>query len=165
MKRTLLFLSALLLLLQFNSQAATGSMPQTLTWNPTTIITNSYSTVTDRQMVIMVQSNRLAIPTPIYARMCQENIYSNGTIRIIDVVIRFYDDEYNTIPAYVFGLTVNYRVMGLDGYNYYDYNTSATANGEYIVLESGMENDFNDGTTQRWRDIHLLPGAYIEQSL
>lgn len=164
MKRTLLFLSAFLLL-QFNSQAATAKMSQTLTWNPTATITDSYSTATDRQVVIMVQSNRLAIPTPIYARMCQENEYSNGTVRIIDVVIRFYDDEYNTIPAYVYNLTVNYRVLGYDGSSNYDFTSSATAYGEYVVLAASVENDFNDGTTQRWRDYHLEPGAYIAQAL
>lgn len=100
--------------------------------------------------------------TDVYVRLVYENEVTTSTTQYHDVVVYFYEDADGTIPLSVSpAITVNYRVVGFDGYNYFDYNSSVSGGSSYITIITGMEHDYNDGTTYRYRDYHLLPGDYI----
>jgi hypothetical protein len=105
-------------------------------------------------------------PIPISTRLFYENEYSTEYGLYDDVVVRFYEDEGGEIPYSVSSLTVNYRVIGWDNSSGgYDFSSSMTANGDSITLAYGIEHDYDDGVSQRYRDYHLSPGDYIGTSI
>lgn len=97
--------------------------------------------------------------TTIWARLQYENEYNSGPGLYGDVVVRFYEDNGAT-PTSVTGLTVNYTVIGYDGYNNYTYGGSTVAYGEYHVVASNQEHDYDDGETFRYKDYHIAAGDY-----
>lgn len=119
--------------------------------------------VSKTPIVFTVISPKTGLPTPVYALKSYENFNNIGGGLYVDVYIRFYEDDACTIPLYVSGLTVNYMILGYNGYSNYQINNSVSASGEYILLEYQNEYDYYDEYTQRYRDYHLLPGAYIPQ--
>jgi hypothetical protein len=112
-------------------------------------------------MPITLQSPVNGLPFLVYALKSYENFTNIGGGLYVDVYIRFYADNACTIPVYVSGLTINYMILGYNGYNNYQINGSVPASGEYIVLEYQNEYDYADGSVQRYRDYHLLSGDYI----
>lgn len=101
------------------------------------------------------------MPFTVYALKSYENVTNIGGGLYVDVYIRFYADNACTIPLSVSGLTVNYMILGYNGSSNYQINNSVTAYGDYILLEYQNEYDYYDEYTQRWRDYHLLAGAYV----
>lgn len=165
MKKTLILVCMLCMLVLHNSQAAPANViPQTLSWNPVSVITENY-TSTPEVFKVMARVGSNSYLTPVYARISHENVYFIGVARMIDVYVRFYEDEANTIPAYVSNLQVNYRVIGYDGSASYDFTSSAWANGDYVVLASNVENDYQENGVMRYRDYHMESGDYIPQPL
>ncbi|WP_343307426.1 hypothetical protein AAHN97_09860 [Chitinophaga niabensis] len=165
MKKTLILVCMLCMLVLHNSQAAPANViPQTLSWNPVSVIAESYTT-TPGVFKVMARVGSNNYLTPVYARISHENVYFIGVARMIDVYVRFYEDAANTIPAYVSNLQVNYRVIGYDGSAPYDFTSSAWANGDYVVLASNVENDYQENGVMRYRDYHLESGDYIPQPL
>lgn len=112
---------------------------------------------------LTVISPKTGLPSTVYALKSYENFTYIGGGLYVDVYIRFYEDDACTIPLYVSGLTVNYMILGYNGSSNYQINNSVSASGEYILLEYQNEYDYYDEYTQRYRDYHLLPGAYIPQ--
>ena len=112
-------------------------------------------------MSFTVISPRTGLPTIVYALKSYENFNNIGAGLYVDVYIRFYEDNACTIPLSVSGLTVNYMILGNNGTSNYQINNSVSANGEYILLEYQNEYDYYDEYTQRYRDYHLLAGAYV----
>lgn len=177
MKKTLLLACMLMLLVLSKSQSAPITvhpgnliMPHTLTWNPVSVIAKSYTsstlTVTAPGVYrIMAKTGKNKQFTPVYAKISHENVYFIGVARMIDVYVRFYDDAANEIPAYVYDLTVNYRVIGYDGSSGYNFTSSAWAQGYEVVLASNVENDYQENGVMRYRDYHLESGDYIPQGL
>lgn len=177
MKKTLLLACLFVLLSLSKSQSAPITahpgiikMPHTLTWNPVSVIAESYTsstlTVTAPGVYrIMAKVGNNKHFTPVYAKISHENEYFIGVARMIDVYVRFYDDAANEFPAYVTDLQVNYRVIGYDGSAPYDFTSSAWANGDYVVLASNVENDYQENGVMRYRDYHLESGDYIPQAL
>ncbi|MRG44621.1 hypothetical protein GFS24_05825 [Chitinophaga sp. SYP-B3965] len=177
MKKTLLLACLLVLLVLSKSQSAPITthpgnliMPHTLTWNPVSVIAESYTsstlTVTAPGVYrIMARVGNNKHLTPVYAKISHENVYFIGVARMIDVYVRFYDDAANEFPAYVSDLQVNYRVIGYDGSSGYDFNSYATAYGYEVVLATNVENDYQENGVMRYRDYHLLSGDYIPQAL
>lgn len=160
MKKTLVLVCMLFMLVLHRSQAA----PVNLHWNPVSVTTKSYAT-TPEVFKVMAKVGSNNFLTPVYARISHENVYFIGVARMIDVYVRFYEDEANTIPAYVSSLQVNYRVIGFDGTSGYDFTSSAWANGDYVVLASNVENDYQENGVMRYRDYHMESGDYIPQPL
>ena len=91
-----------------------------------------------------------------------ENEYQSGPGLYGDVIVRFYEDAEQEIPAYVTSLVVNFRVIGYNGWSGYDYYDAMTANGDYLVIATNAEHDYDDGETFRYRDYHLQPGDYVD---
>lgn len=110
---------------------------------------------------ITVASSQTGLPVTIYAVKSYENYNNVGGGLYVDVYIRFYEDADLSIPYYVSGLTINYYINGFNGTSNYTLNRTASASGEYIVLEYQNEYDYDDGTTQRYRDYHLSAGDYV----
>jgi len=165
MKKTLLLACMLLLLIMHKSQSATVNvMPQNLSWNPVSVTAESYAAkpVVIKLMARVGSNTHL---TPVYARISHENVYFIGVARMIDVYVRFYEDAANTIPASVYNLQVNYRVIGYDGSAPYDFTSSAWAYGDYVVLATNVENDYQENGVMRYRDYHMEAGDYIPQGL
>lgn len=171
MKKALFMAGMLLLLLPFMSQSQTVSTPlQIQTASVLDIIADNSMPVPTMSAVngVFRVSVRWCDETLaddcVYARRFYENDYYDGVTLTDDVVVRFYSDASGTVPTNVSGLTVYYRVIGFNGTSGYDFTSSAVAYGDNVVLASGNEHDYNDGTTQRYRDYHLEDGyGYIPQ--
>lgn len=166
MKKTLILACMLFMLVLHKSHAA----PVNLNWNPVSVTAESYTSstltlTTPGVFKVMARVGSNNYLTPVYARISHENVYFIGVARMIDVYVRFYDDAANTIPAYVSNLQVNYRVIGYDGSAGYDFTSSAWANGDYVVLASNVENDYQENGVMRYRDYHMESGDYIPQPL
>ncbi len=160
MKKTLILVCMLFMLVLHRSQAA----PLNLNRDPVSVATKSFTT-TPEVFKVMARVGSNNFLTPVYARISHENVYFIGVARMIDVYVRFYEDEANTIPAYVSSLQVNYRVIGFDGTSGYDFTSSAWASGDYVVLASNVENDYQENGAMRYRDYHMESGDYIPQPL
>ena len=163
MKKTFLFACMLLLFGLLQSKAA--PIPsRMLAYQHPAYYTKSTTTLIKPGLFHIQATNPLTgALTDVYARLQYENEYNSGYGLYGDVIVRFYEDASQEIPAYVSGLTVNYQVIGYDGYNNYNYNTYTVASGEYYVIASGAEHDYDDGDTFRYRDYHLLPGSgYVD---
>jgi hypothetical protein len=166
MKKTLILACMLLLLIMHKSQSApVNVVPHTLNWNPVSVIAESYTVTAPGVYKIMARVGSNTFLTPVYARISHENVYFIGVARMIDVYVRFYEDAANTIPASVNNLQVNYRVIGYDGSAPYDFTSSAWAYGDYVVLASNVENDYQENGVMRYRDYHMESGDYIPQGL
>ncbi|SIN76350.1 hypothetical protein [Chitinophaga niabensis] len=171
MKKTLILLCMLFMLVLPKSQAAPANLvPQTLNWNPVSVIAARYTTsaltlTTPGVFKVMARVGSNNYLTPVYARISHENVYFIGVARMIDVYVRFYDDAANENPVYVSDLQVNYRVIGYDGSAGYNFTSSAWANGYYVVLASNVENDYQENGVMRYRDYHMESGDYIPQGL
>ena len=163
MLKTLLLLCTVLLLAQHNSQSKplhSGFMqrPHLAGKHPGRMAAGAFR--------IMVKTAEDAPLTMVYAYLDYENDYRTEYGEYDDVVVRFYEDEAATIPYDVSGLTVNYRVLGYDNNSgSYDFSSSMVANGTYLTIATGIEHDYNDGESERYRDYHLSPGDYIGQSI
>ncbi|HEX6432577.1 MAG TPA: hypothetical protein VF008_33010 [Niastella sp.] len=163
MKKTFLFACMLLLFGLFQSQAAPTPSSMLAFQNPATW--NKSTTTLVKPGVYRIQTiNPLTgALTDVYARLQYENEYNSGYGLYGDVIVRFYEDASQEIPAYVSGLEINIQIIGYNGWSYYNYNTTASCSGEYTVIASGAEHDYDDGETFRYRDYHLLPGSgYID---
>lgn len=153
MKKTFLLACMLFLLGWSQTQAATP-------------ILSSKSTITFIKpglFRIQATNSLTGVVTDVYARLQYEDEYNYGYGLYGDVIVRFYEDASQEIPVSVSNLTINYQVIGYNGYNNYNYNTTATASGEYYVIASDAEHDYDDGDTFRYRDYHLLAGSgYVD---
>jgi len=99
--------------------------------------------------------------TVIYARVEYDNSYTTEYGWWADAVVHFYEESWCETPYYVSGLTVNYRVIGYDNTSgNYEFSSSTVASGYTVTLASGIEHDYADGQSQRWRDYHLSAGDY-----
>jgi hypothetical protein len=163
MKKTLLFAYMLLLFGLFQSQAAPIPSSMLTFQNPATW-SKSTTTLYKPGLYRIQATNPLnGAVTDVYARLQYENEYNSGYGLYGDVIVRFYEDASQEIPAYVYSLVINIQIIGYDGWSYYNYNTTATCFGEYQVIAGGAEHDYDDGETFRYRDYHLLPGSgYVD---
>jgi hypothetical protein len=163
MKKTCLFACMLFLLGLFQLQAA-PTPTRMLIYHPPTTFDKSTTTLIKPGLFRIHTVNPVnGVVTDVYARLQYENEYNSGYGLYGDVIVRFYEDASQEIPAYVSGLTINYQVIGYNGYNNYNYNTSTSASGEYYVIASGAEHDYDDGETFRYQDYHLLAGSgYVD---
>ena len=163
MKKTCLFACMLLLFVLFQSQAAPIPTRMVTFQNPATLSKSTTTFIKPGLFRIHTINPVNGVVTDVYARLQYENEYNSGYGLYGDVIVRFYEDASQEIPAYVSGLTINYQVIGYNGYNNYNYNTSTSASGEYYVIASGAEHDYDDGETFRYRDYHLLAGSgYVD---
>jgi hypothetical protein len=161
MKKVLLLAFVLLSFVSYQSQAAPvriGFMTYQL---PTSSIQSATTINEQGLMRLAVTNHQTGAVTTIYARLQYENEYVSGFGLYGDVIVRFWEDAEQEIPAYVTSLTVNFRVIGYNGYSGYDYYDAMTANGDYLVIASGAEHDYDDGETFRYRDYHLAAGDYV----
>lgn len=163
MKKTCLFACLLLLLGWFQSQATPIPTGMLAFKNPATWSKSTTTFIQPGLFRIHATNPLTGVVTDVYARLQYENEYNSGYGLYGDVIVRFYEDASQEIPAYVSGLTINFQVIGYDGYNNYNYNSSTSASGEYYVIASGSEHDYDDGEIFRYKDYHLLPGSgYVD---
>jgi hypothetical protein len=163
MKKTCLFACLLFLLGLFQLQAAPTPTRMLIYHPPATFVKSTTTLIKPGLFRIHTVNPVNGVVTDVYARLQYENEYNSGYGLYGDVIVRFYEDASQDIPAYVSGLTINYQVIGYNGYNNYNYNTSASASGEYYVIASGAEHDYDDGETFRYQDYHLLAGSgYVD---
>lgn len=138
-------------------------MPQqTLAGAPGRIIAgNRIAFLPKGLMRIAIKKAGDAATTVVYARVEYDNSYTTEYGWWADAVVHFYEESWCETPYYVSGLTVNYRVLGYDNTSgNYEFSSSTTANGYTVTLAYGIEHDYADGTSQRWRDYHLSEGDY-----
>lgn len=163
MKKTCLFACLLFLLGLFQIQAAPIPNRMLTYQNPANFCKSTTTFIKPGLFRIQTTNPLTGVLTDVYARLQYENEYNSGYGLYGDVIVRFYEDASQEIPAYVSGLTINYQVIGYNGYNNYNYNTSTSASGEYYVIASGSEHDYDDGETFRYMDYHLLAGSgYVD---
>jgi hypothetical protein len=104
-------------------------------------------------------------PPVIYARMEQENFYSNSYYAVADIYIRFYADAGCTIPVVVNNINVTYSTS----YYYYDcstgqynnyYEDTVTVNNsnEYCIGYSMWLSSYSYCTDETWL-YSLRPGS------
>lgn len=154
-------LAGMLLLLQLSQLQANLLFPTGMPHPATTFGIKEPAPVKASSFIpIYVTNPKDASVTTIYARLQYENEYQSGYGLYGDVVVRFYDADMET-PISVSGLTVNYRVIGFNGTSNYDYYSYTVAYGEYHVVASNQEHDYDDGETFRYKDYHIAAGDYI----
>ena len=172
MTKTILLL-CLVLLMQHTSQSSpahSALMPQpALAGNPGRLMTGNHllqlPAITGKAgkglIRIAIKKAGEAATTVVYARVEYDNGYTTEYGWWADAVVHFYEESSCETPYYVSGLTVNYRVIGYDDSSGgYDFGSSTVASGYTVTLASGIEHDYNDGQSQRWRDYHLSDGDY-----
>ena len=113
---------------------------------------------------VVVGTNTTVCPLPlqnVYAKVSYENQFYNWNVNYADVVVRFYSDASSTQPLSVSNLQVYFRETGYGSYGNYNYYGSATANGNYLVLElAAVVSDFS-GYEEHYKNYYLEPGNYI----
>ena len=165
MSKTFLLLCLVLILVQHNSQSTPVRsvwMPQqTVAGSPGRIITGNHPKTGKGLMRVVIKKAGDVSLTVIYARVEYDNGYTTEYGWWADAVVHFYEESWCETPYYVSGLTVNYRVLGYDNNSgNYEFSGSTVASGYTVTLASGVEHDYADGTSQRWRDYHLSSGDY-----
>lgn len=157
MKKTLLLACLLLLLASMQTQAAPVPVhPGIVGYKNFKSIPTLNENGATRVMAIKKDGSL----TYVYVRLTFENEYYSGYSLIGDWVCRYYEDNTLDHPAYVTDLTINYRVMGWHDGNSYQWDGFFGASGTSNTIISGVEKDYDDGQTYRWRDYILLPGEY-----
>jgi len=163
MKKTCLFACMLLLFGMFQSQAAPIPTRMLAFQNPATWSKSTTTLVKPGVYHIQTTNLLTGALTDVYATLGYTSEYNSGYGLYGIVTAQFYEDASQEIPAYVSGLTINYQVIGYDGYNNYNYNTTYVCFGESQVIASDAEHDYDDGETIRYKDFHLLPGSgYVD---
>jgi hypothetical protein len=166
MSKTLLLLCLALFLVQHKSQStpvhSASMLQQTLAGAPGRIIAGNRIVFSPKGLMrIAIKKAGDVATTVIYARVEYDNGYTTEYGWWADAVVHFYEESWCETPYYVSGLTVNYRVLGYDNTSgNYEFSSSTTANGYTVTLAYGIEHDYADGTSQRWRDYHLSDGDY-----
>ena len=92
-------------------------------------------------------------PVGIYVLLSYENTYTTYSPYATygDVVLRFYEDQQYTIPAYVSNLTINTSYTHESQNEYYTINSSHTVSGYSYILQSSTilnGNTINEGYVQ-----------------
>lgn len=124
---------------------------------------NTCSPTYNQTRWVVIGTNTTACPLPVqtvYAKVFYENPTYSGYVNYADVVVRFYSDASCTQPLSVSNLSVYFRESGYSSYGYYDYYGSATANGNYLILEFSAEISDFSGYEEYYKNYYLEPGNY-----
>jgi hypothetical protein len=160
MKKNCLFACLLLLFTLFQVQAANAHTGIPSTGSPGKCIRIT-PTINEHGLFPVLATNaKTGSLTYVFVRLQWENEYYSGYSLYGDVVLYFWENNEGTIPADVSDLQINFRVMGWNGWNSWQYDAVSSAYGSSMLLRSGVEHDYDDGTIYRWNDYYLLPGNY-----